>query len=303
MLLQTVESIFRLDADPRGVEVIIVTQNKELSKASNLLNKQVDLQVIHADSDLTISALRNIGAQKADGNCFAFLDADVELSSNWLSIMTRLLQENPQRKLVSGMQVNGRNAPILEQIRTILSNAELDCNVNFLPGRNLFLDRKTFVQVGGFPEHLATCEDYYFTEKVHELGELYYSSKTNYIHLGEDKEFGQLFKKEIWRAKSNLQSIKGRRIPLREIPSFLVPPAILLCSIFALISLFIGYVICGILFLLSSLLPVFVYGLRLYDLANKKIPFISILKFYLVYFFARAYGTLSGIAKFSSGKS
>ena len=302
MLRQTVESIFRLEADPQDIEVILVTQNESLACLPQLQQGDVDVHVLYPPSGITISALRNLGAEKAQGEYLAFLDADIELSPNWLTTMLKLLSEKPTRKLVSAMQVDGRDAPVLERIRTVLSNAELDCNVNFLPGRNLFLSKQTFTQVGGFPEHLVTCEDYYFTDKVHELGELYYSSEAQYVHLGEDKEYGHMYEKEVWRGQSNLQSIKGRRIPLREIPSFIVPPAMLMCLFLSIIAFLLqsgGY---SLLFLIAALLPVFIYSQRLFQLADKKIPFSAIAKFYVIYFPARAKGTILGLVKSFSVK-
>ena len=174
-LLQTIESIFQQQCDHQQIEVIIVTQNSELTSLTSFENQPLQLTIDYQASHLTISALRNAGAKKAQGEFFAFLDADVALSTNWLTEMLQLLSSNDKRLLVSAMQINGENPPPLEQIRTVLSNAEIDCNVNFLPGRNLLLAKTTFNKVGGFPEHLVTCEDYYFTDKVHELGELFYS--------------------------------------------------------------------------------------------------------------------------------
>jgi len=230
-LIQTIDSILAQNYDAEQFEIIILTQNKLLDGLSHIDSSKFSIKIFFQPEDKTISALRNYGVTQAKGKYLAFLDADVQLSSNWLSCMLSTINEKPNRKLVSASQINSKNAPPLEKIRTALSNAELDCNVNFLPGRNLFLTKETFDLVGGFPEHLITCEDYYFTDQVHQLGELYYTSSATYVHLGEDKKYNEMYKKEIWRGQSNLQSIKGRSIPLRELPSFIIPPTLLILFI------------------------------------------------------------------------
>ena len=159
------------------------------------------------------------------------------------------------------------------------------------------LKKETFSNVGGFPEHLVTCEDYYFTNQASELGQLYYSSKADYIHLGEDKIYKELFDKEIWRGQSNLQSIKGRPIPLSELPSFLVPIWILLFALITLISFVFMPVGNSFLSLGLFLLPILLYSVRLYNIADKQISFYRVAQFYLVYFPARIIGTISGLFK------
>jgi GT2 family glycosyltransferase len=203
----------------------------------------------------------------------------------------------PDRIISSAMQICHDNAPALEQIRTSLSNAEIDTDVAFLRGRNLFLATSSFDKIGGFPEHLITCEDYFFTDQAAKLGKLYYTSAATYIHLGEDKAYKAMFDKEIWRGQSNLQSISGRNIPLREWPSFFVPPAILLMFLLSLLLLVFGQLSLAIMAFLVAVIPVFVYSLRLYALADKKIRFVHIVKFYVYYFPARAIGTVLGLFK------
>ena len=130
---------------------------------------------------------------------------------------------------------------------------------------------------------------------VNQLGDLYYSSKANYVHLGEDKDFDEMYRKEIWRGQSNLQSLKGRQISLREIPSFVIPIGILLLLIVFGIALISGYPGFALVALSLAVAPLILYTLRLYRIARNTTSFADVLKFYLYYFPARALGTLGGI--------
>jgi glycosyltransferase involved in cell wall biosynthesis len=297
MLKETIASIFTLDYQQNKLEIIVVSQNEQLSSNDLATEHPTKLTVILADATGAIAKSRNIGAKIAQGEYLAFLDADIELSTNWLNVMFEQLAYDNNRKLVSAHQICHANATPLEKLRTELSNIELDVDVAFLPGRNLFLHRNTFVQVQGFPEHLVTCEDYYFTDQVGQLGTLFYSSAAHYIHLGEDKSWRQLFNKEIWRGQSNVKSLKGRNIPLREYPSLLVPFWVFFFAIFTMIS----SALMDITLLLSSLgallLPVALYSFRLHRLTDKKLKSGTIVRFYLTYFIARALGTVTGIIK------
>jgi GT2 family glycosyltransferase len=255
------------------------------------------LKVILADQNGTISKSRNIGAKIAQGEYFAFLDADIDLSSNWLTVMFAQMADDTNRKIVSAYQVCDDDASKLEQIRTVLSNVEVDVNVAFLPGRNLFLHNETFDKVGGFPEHLITCEDYYFTDQISQFGDLYYTSQASYVHLGEDKEWGQLFHKEIWRGQSNLKSLKGRKVPIREYPSLFVPLWLFfftLCFLFALLAMNTTY---QLLCFAALALPVFLYSQRLNNIGRGSLVFVDILKFYIIYFSGRTIGTVIGALK------
>lgn len=299
MLRQTLQSINAQDFDLAAFQVIVVTQNPEGTLDGFFPEGGFSLSVIYAPPDVTISRLRNLGVEQSDSDYLAFLDADIALSPDWLKVMLKLLEEavEPRRVISSAVQVEGENAPALEVIRTELSNAKVDCNVEFLPGRNLFIRRRDFTAIGGFPEHLITCEDYFFTDQAAKLGALYYSADANYVHLGEDKDFWQMYKKEIWRGQSNLLSIRGRTIPLSEYPSFLVPLWFCFFLVLAVVLLFVAPV--SLVFVAAALgiLPLLIYPARLYWLSKGHVRWGNAVKFYALYFPARAYGTLVGAFK------
>lgn len=297
LLKSTIESIFKQEFDLDLVEIIIVSQNHDL-KAEDISSEHPNkINIILRPESDTISKLRNIGVKNSKGEYLAFLDADVELSSNWIVTMLNELQSDPDRCLISAAQDCHTNAPVLERIRTQLSNCDIDQTVSFLPGRNLFLSSDTFTKAGGFPEHLITCEDYYFTHKVAQLGQLYYTSKASYIHLGEDKKHNEMFHKEIWRGQSNLQSLRGRSVPFREIPSFLVPFWLFFFFLTMVLSILCLNFTSAAFSLLMLILPVTLYSMRLHRISRGSLSFIDIMSFYIVYFPARVIGTLGGVIK------
>jgi len=295
MLIDTLSSIAQQSFELAQIEVLIVTKNDELSEQVKAFEKRFDMQVIHAEPALTISHQRNMGAAQAQGEYFAFLDADVSLDDNWISALLSKLKTHPDIKLISAVQKNSEHAPPLEQLRTALSNASIDCEVEFLPGRNLLLHKDAFKQSGGFPEHLMTCEDYVFTQRVAAFGKLFYSSDSRYVHIGEDKAFWPMAKKEVWRGQSNIASLRGRDIPLSEWPSFIAPPAFTFGLIFALIAWLFGLHALAGLSMLGPLVVIAAYTFRLNRITKGSPKLITIISFYALYFPARTWGTLKGL--------
>lgn len=297
MLIKTLQSISEQSYPLENIEVIVVSQTPEIQETQLTDNTQLPLRVVVRPESETISALRNHGVAQTQGKYLAFLDADIFISPNWVNCMLEQLHNAPNRVIVSAMQICEPSASPLEQVRTSLSNIVIDTNVAILPGRNLFLTRTTFEEIGGFPEHLVTSEDSFFTDKATNLGELYYTSEATYIHLGEDKTLPELFRKEIWRGQSNLQSIRGRKIPLREIPSFVLPFEIYLSFLGSIISLSLQAYPYALLFFVLGLIPILAYSFRLYCSPQKGISFSWIFKFYTTYFLARAVGIVAGLFK------
>ncbi|MCC5827067.1 MAG: glycosyltransferase family 2 protein [Alkalimonas sp.] len=294
MLVATIESILAQNCPERVHQILVVTKNTE----PLAVPEHPKLTILYRPDATSISEQRNFGASHivdaaGQSEWLAFLDADIQLAPDWLATCLRLMQQQPERVVLSAMQQASSAASNIELLRTSLSNAAVDCSVQFLPGRNLLVRRQHHQVVGGFPEHLQTCEDYYYTDRLSELGPLYYTSETHYVHLGEDQTLRQTFDKEIWRSEYNLKSLSGRKIPLREWPSILLPFWVLLALLAMLLSILVPSLFIPAAALL--MLPVLLYSLRLYRLPHNTVAFHYLLLFYTVYFAARAVGTLAGV--------
>lgn len=301
LLIETLESIALLhkqDIDKQDIDlqVVVVSKNESFSEHIQGFKKSLKLILLNVKQSLTISEQRNLGVSHTSSDYLAFIDADIALSPDWLTKMLAIL-ENKEIVLASAIQVASESPTQLEYLRVVLSNLSIDCEMEFLPGRNLLLSRDTFTKSGGFPSDLVTCEDYVFTQRVSQYGKLFYSSKAQYVHLGEDKEFWPMAKKEVWRGQSNLASIKGRKVPLSEYPSFIAPP---LFSFTVLASL------CFLLLLNLSLLAfslgaclsiLGLYSFRLWKKRHKYLNLSTIVYFYAIYFPARTIGTVLGAVK------
>jgi glycosyltransferase involved in cell wall biosynthesis len=296
LLLQTLDSIVHLNRPVLDVSVVVVSKNESFSEELLVYKNVLEIIFLTVDLGLTISDQRNIGAQHTKAEYLAFIDADIELSANWLVEMLALVKQ-PNIVLVSAIQLASKSPTQLEHVRVLLSNLSIDCEMEFLPGRNLLLSHESFSKSGGFPSELVTCEDYVFTQKVSVQGKLYYSSKASYVHLGEDKQYWSMAKKEVWRGQSNLASIKGRKVPMSEYPSFIAPPLFTLGLLWALIFVLFGQIMLATIGFSGAILILIVYTLRLWKKELRYPSLFAIIGFYALYFPARTLGTVLGALK------
>jgi glycosyltransferase involved in cell wall biosynthesis len=297
LLQKTIDSICKQSYPTELLEIIIVTQDNSNVLKNTVSKCSVSLSVIQRPDGETISSMRNFGVGRTNCDFCAFIDADIFLAENWTRSMIEDLSSSSERILVAAPQRTGTHAiTIVEKIRTAMGNSIGGVTVTSLPGHNLFMARKTFLELGGFPAHLRTCEDYCFTVSLAEKGLLYTSDKTWYIHLGEDKSFCQVFKKEYWRAGSNLKSLRGRKIPLREYPSILLPFWFIITLGGFIAGIIVNNPLAFAVMFGAYFLPIFLYSLRLSRRAAG-ISFFHIFYFYLLYHNARSFGTIAGFLK------
>ncbi len=208
--------------------------------------------------------------------------------------MIEEIESKKNAVIVSAMQADCDTPTSLEKVRVLMRTTRGN-DIKYLPGHNLFLRRDSFCQLKGFPEQLRTCEDVYFTNAAAQIGKLIISSKVQYIHLGEDKKCGEFFKKEIWRGSTNLKSLFGRKIPISEYPSIVVPIWLSLCFGIFFISLFLCKPFVALIMVLLYAIPILLYSLRLWLKNVDKSNFFDVFRVYLCYHTARAIGLIKGV--------
>ncbi len=146
-------------------ELIVVddgsTDNTEAVVASFLEDSRVRY---FRTSNQGVSAARNFGVSKASGQYLAFLDSDDEWLPEKLQLQHRYLESHPDCQLLHGEEIWIRRGvrvnPMKKHSKSggdIFKKATRFCCMS---PSTIVIDRKFFLERGGFDETFPVCEDY-----------------------------------------------------------------------------------------------------------------------------------------------
>ncbi|MGN8276710.1 glycosyltransferase family 2 protein [Pseudomonas sp. SMV71] len=211
-----------------------------------------------------IGALRNRGAAVASGEWLAFIDADMEMPADWLTLLIEL-EGHQGDVLALDLDMPGQ-APWFArawQRRSQRPGSRPMHQVQWLPTNTLLMRRAWFDQVAGFDETLRTGEDKDFSLRLRQAGaQLLQVNKSVAMHWGYEGSWREWMSKELWRQGSHWQLLRnhGPSLRLLRFPALSIGAWGL--DGLALVALLQGQARLGLTLLLISTLPALALSLR-----------------------------------------
>jgi GT2 family glycosyltransferase len=192
---------------PRGCHVVVVDNGSTDGTAE--IAATCGATLVHSESRVFPSVARNLGVARADrrAELLVFLDADVELTSEWRDQWARAsveLESDP-------MQITGGTcdvAKVPSWIERVWFLPMRDRKRTDLDGANLITTRKLFQEIGGFDETLETAEDVDICARARKHGaRIVLNNEFRVHHEGYPKTLGHFIRRERWHGKGALASI------------------------------------------------------------------------------------------------
>jgi GT2 family glycosyltransferase len=175
-------------------------------------------------ADRRVSGLRNEAAAAAQGELLAFVDADHELASSWLTAAVDAMQ--PAEVGAAGaLYLAPADGTWVQQTYGALRGRTAGrSDTRWLGSGNLIVRRAAFQTLGGFDETLESCEDVDFCQRLRDAGwRLVADERLISIHHGDPSTLGRLFRAERWRGRDNLRVTFRTRVTPRDLPSIVSP--------------------------------------------------------------------------------
>lgn len=155
---------------------------------------------------LRLGELRNLGAKSARGTVLAFVDADNEIVSDWVTSAVTALSDE------SVAAVGAPYTPpspatwvqrFYDRLRRHPRGPEV---VDWLGSGNMAVRRSAFEAAGGFDTSLETCEDVDLCRKLRSLGHVLMADpRLGSVHHGDPRTLSHVFFGELWRGRDNVR--------------------------------------------------------------------------------------------------
>ncbi len=238
------EACLRSIRDARSVDVayeILVIDNGSEDDTLDVARRfSADVHVV---PDVTVAALRNYGAEHAQGKVLAFIDADCTLEPDWFDSVLPYIDNESIKCFGNPPGIPEQSTWVQEcwyQIRKKGKPTDPPEKIEWLESMNLFVRRDTFHAVNGFDTSLETCEDYDFGVRLKEHGDIWCDPSIKAIHHGEARTVKRFYEKERWRGVSNIEGLRKHGFTFDELPSLLFPLVQIVAILLSLITLLLA---------------------------------------------------------------
>jgi N-acetylglucosaminyl-diphospho-decaprenol L-rhamnosyltransferase len=209
---QCLETIFQYHAQ-QNIEVIVVDNNSSDKSQSELTRLFPQITLISLPENRGFGAANNIGAQKAKGDLFFFVNNDTLFNNEAIESLGAILSSQHQYGMIGPKLLNGDRSfqrsfgkfPTLKtefltkngaesypepSIEEMASSQPIE--KDWITGAAIMIKRELFEMIGGFDEHyFMYFEDIDLCKTLNERGyKTYYLSSVTMIHLG-GKSYGK----------------------------------------------------------------------------------------------------------------
>jgi glycosyltransferase involved in cell wall biosynthesis len=184
----------------------------------------------------TIAALRNLGVEKSHGRILVFIDADITLSQEWATHISRVVEgfdDNPR-------QICGSHPRIPEQstlaMKYWFEPKTMESSPTHIGSCHLITSRTLFDEIEGFPEDMETSEEFTLCLNATDAGAKIIGYPELIItHHGAPQTIRNFVKTEIWHGRGDWTSVStmlSSKVAMLTLV-FLFLHVFLLVSIFA----------------------------------------------------------------------
>lgn len=181
---------------PNDKYEIIVIDNGSAEDVRSVTEKYENVTLLFETEIQSSYATRNKGIAHAKGTIYVFIDSDCRATENWLTEGISKLIESDSDMLGGQVTFDISQKPSAAEYYDAIHNFQFEEKIKrgTCGGGNTFIQKKVFDAIGGFPQHIQSGGDVYFSKKATSSGfSLIYASKAKVYHPA--RTFWPLMKK------------------------------------------------------------------------------------------------------------
>lgn len=183
---------------------IIVVDNHSTDDTADIAQRYCDQLLAFENS--CPAAIRNYGAQYANGDIYIFVDADTVLPIHWLDKALICLSQS-HIAACGGPHICAAEASLLQRAWNPTAIKSFYQSHAKLHGCNIAIKAECFKQLQGFDTTLISAEDDDLSQRVIALGhDCVKDSQLAVIHLGYPDSLNAMFKQQVWHGSTQLRA-------------------------------------------------------------------------------------------------
>jgi glycosyltransferase involved in cell wall biosynthesis len=216
-IARCLEALERQTVSKNSFEIVVVDNGSTDSTVAVARGFEEVLRLrVVAKTRCSISAVRNYGASLAAGTVLAFLDADCVARPGWLENALAVARDG---RIWGAPYLVPVDATWVGRVWFKYQARQLDGEISFLPGGDLFICKSEFARVGGFNERVTTSEDVDICTRARGQGlEVVAYSSLGVFHEGTPRTLRGFYRQNRWHGEHVMRMFVDKLPSLKLLP-------------------------------------------------------------------------------------